>query len=163
MAWLSLAVITPDTYWKKFWTGMTANVLWVVAFCLLHWESEQCRKAKLKAWMDRRPIQISQASVAQLAAAAQAKGGPYFTASFIHLLGEKQVDGAVLDALLKAEQTQGPDKASASAFFDEMFEGVSIHHKIAAKGILREWVERGVPPQPQLMEPAVVGAVVTSL
>eukprot|EP01046_Picozoa_sp_COSAG06_P015270 COSAG06_NODE_971_length_11273_cov_54.583497_8_plen_310_part_00 len=161
-AWLSLAVTTPDAS-TAFWIGLPTIVLWLVAFCLLHWESERCRKAKLKAWLDRRPIQISQASVAQLVAAAQAKGAPYFTASFIHLLGEKQVDGEVLNAVLKAEQTQGPDTANARAFFDEMFEGVSIQHKIAAKGILREWAERGVPPQPQLMEPAVLGAVVTTL
>lgn len=116
----------------------------------------------LKRWLDNRPIKISEASAAQLAAAAGAKGEPYFTASFIHLLGEKRVDGEVLNAVLKVEQCQGPDNRNARQFFEEMFEGVSIQHKIAAKGILREWVECGVPPQPQPMEPALLGTVVST-
>ena len=165
LEWLLIivGVIGPGDIAVKICHGLATVLGWIVGFCLLWWESEQCRQAKLKAWLDHRPIMISEASVAHLAAAAQAKGEPYFTASFIHLLGEKRVDGEVLTAVLKAEQVNGPDAGDARAFFDEMFQGLGIQHKIAAKGILREWVERGVPPQPQLTETALLGTVVSAL
>eukprot|EP01047_Picozoa_sp_COSAG01_P042123 COSAG01_NODE_3660_length_5817_cov_28.686604_5_plen_178_part_00 len=161
MVWLSMVVIPPETLAAAFWTGMATVVVWFVAACFMHGEAEQCRKAVLKNWEDWQPIHISAASVAQLAAAAHAKGMPYFTAAFVQLLWDRQVDGEVLNAVLEAEQTNGPDSANARQFFDEMFQGLSVHHKIAAKGILREWVSSGVPPQPQLMEPELLGTVVS--
>ena len=152
--WVYLAAYTPEHNTVK-WTAWSTIVLWPVAFYLLRWEAEQCRQAVTTAWRCRQPIDISAASVAQLAAAARAKGEPYFPASVIELLGEKQVDGEVLKAVLKAEQTRGPDCDHARAFLDEIFLGVATQHVIVAKGILRDWVERGVPKS-QLPEPALV-------
>ena len=155
-----VGVVGPDLT-ELILHGFATVVGWVVAVGLLMWESEQCRQAKLKAWRETQPIKISEASVAQLSAAARAKGEPYFPASFIHLLEEKRVDGEVLNAVLQAEQSQGPDTRDARQFFDEVLQGVSVQHKIAAKGILRKWVECGVP-QPQLAETALLGTVVST-
>eukprot|EP01043_Picozoa_sp_COSAG02_P070682 COSAG02_NODE_12618_length_1518_cov_1.479211_1_plen_312_part_01 len=162
MEWFFLAVVTPEPY-TAFFTGMTTIVFWPVAFCLMRREAEQCRQAVMTAWRNRQPININQASVAQLTAAARAKGEPYFPASVVHLLGEKRVDGEVLKAVLEAERTAGPDCDHARAFFDELFLGVGIHHTIAAKGILRDWVERGVPQELQLAETTLVVTAVSTL
>ena len=162
-------LITDDDS-AAFGAGMFMVAGFLVAYSLLQWEAEQCRQAVLKTWEDwckfHKPIQISEVSVEQLAAAAQARGEPYFTASVVQFLREKQVDGVVLNAILTAEEQQGADFTSARAFVDEMFEGVSVQHKIVAKGVLREWVARGVPPQPQpqlMEETALVGTVVTAV
>ena len=93
--------------------GFAADAGYLVAICLLWWDFEQRRSAVLKPWEDWcktwLPIKIKEASTAQLAAAARAKGEPYFTASFIRLLGEKQIDGKMLNTFMEAEKAEGDD------------------------------------------------------
>ena len=126
--------------------GLASVMAWILAWGLLWRESEQCRKAMLSNWLDRQPIKIGEASVAQLVAAAHMRGQPYFTAFTICRLEEKEVDGNIIRAVLEAEQVkEGPDTEDARNFLDDLFQGLSVPHKITAKRILREWVATGVP------------------
>ena len=90
---------------------------------------------------------MDEASVWHLAAAARAKGEPYFTGWFVNRLEQLQVDGVVLAAVLEAAEqvTEGSDTHDARRFLDDLFQDLSSEHKNAAKQILREWMAAGVP------------------
>jgi hypothetical protein len=168
--------------------AVVALLAWILAWFLLWQQTRRCRQDVL----NRQPIKIAEASIAQVVAAARMKGEPQFPDSVISRLERQRIDGEALRAIVELEsvalqQVERTNKgtvvvqaveaqnvkspiASTQSFdhdrnqqdidpantvsrdvedsvqlLDNLFKGLTVGSKLAAKRTLREWVATGVP------------------